>query len=279
MKSVIETIKNEKGIIIAFGILFTFALCCWLYFDTTKDFGLNFFTEMLGAAITVLILDQLIKRREERKNIPLKLAIYEDVRLYTSRYISFWKQTYLDSVPEPVPENVTVFFSEQGMSKIIYYLYMDSEPNVAPRRYWWDYIIQNAKEFNENGDKILNRYSHNLEPEVFKYIHQLTESDFNRTLLMIPAIRQIDDQHNFPRVKVLCSYSIEPIKEDYEAIIALINWCESKFAKLQEHSLSLKRVAIYTPVAERILPPKCMIPEEILQKQQNELLEFRNRTK
>ena len=45
---------------------------------------------MLGVAITVFVIDRLIQAREETKNIPQKLAAYEDVRLYASRYISFW---------------------------------------------------------------------------------------------------------------------------------------------------------------------------------------------
>ena len=30
---------------------------------------------------------------------------------------------------------------------------MDSEPNVTPPIKWWDWILHNAKEFKDNGDK------------------------------------------------------------------------------------------------------------------------------
>jgi hypothetical protein len=279
LKNIWETIKTEKAIIITLTILLAFGIFCWLFWTPAKDFGLNFFTEISGATITVVILDRLIKTREDRKNIPQKLAAYEDVRLYVSRYISFWTQTFAECVPGPEPENLSLFFSEQGMSKILNYLYMDSEPNVTPPRKWWDWIPHNAKEFRDNGDKILDRHYGNLDPEAYGYVHQLTESSFNGVLLMIPSIKETDILYKFPRVKVLGSYTIKPQKEDYTAILGLISWCENSYLKLHRYNPTLKKIAAYTPNKEERLRPKSMIPEEIRQKEINELIEFRQRNK
>jgi len=274
-----ENIKREKVIILTILSFILLGLFCWLCSKKTEDFGLNFFTEMLGVAITVFIIDRLIKNREERRNIPQKLAAYEDVRLYTSRYISFWTTTYRDSVPEDEPETIELFFSDSGMGKILHHLYMDSEPNVTPTRKWWDWILHNAKEFKENGDKLLDRHSHNLDPIAFGYIHQLTESLFNKTLLMSSSIRQSDIQMGIPRVKTLGSYAMSPQKEDYEAIIGLVKWSNETYVSLKKYSNSIKKVAEYTPMKNRKTPPKCMIPKEILIQQLKELEEFRQRNK
>jgi hypothetical protein len=270
-----ESIKSDKVIILTIlGFIFL-GLFCWLGSKTTEDFGLNFFTEMLGVAITVFVIDRLIQNREERRSIPQKLAAYEDVRLYASRYISFWTTTYRDSVPEDTPETIELFFSDSGMKKILNHLYMDSEPNVTPSRTWWDWISYNAKEFKENGDKILDRHSHNLDPIAFGYVHQLSESSFNNMLLMSSSIRESDIQMNFPRVKVLGNYAMSPQKEDYEAILGLVKWCNDMYAKLKKYSNSIKKVSEYIPTKSSKTPPKCMIPQGILMHQIKELEEFR----
>ena len=69
------------------------------------------------------------------------------------------------------------------MTKIITYLYLESESKVLPPVEWWNWIIHNVNEFKENGNRILDRYSQSLGPIAFSHLHQLTESPFNRTLL------------------------------------------------------------------------------------------------
>ena len=272
-------IKNDRLIILTLLGLLSIGLLFWLISPTTEDFGLNFFTEMLGVAITVFVIDRLIQNREERRNIPQKLAAYEDVRLYTSRYISFWTSTFKDAVPEEEPESIEEFFSENGMTKILQYLYMNSEPNVTPPRKWWDWIVHNAKEFKDNGDKILDRHSHNLDPVAFGFLHQLTESSFNNMLLLSPSIRQSDNSMNFPRIEVLGSYSMPPPKEDFEAILGLVKWCNETYSSLNKYSVTIKKVSEYKPQKNRKMPPKCMIPNDIMEQQAKELNEFRKRNK
>jgi hypothetical protein len=282
IKRIKNSIINEKLLILVVIVLIIIGLILWLLVKKTKDFGLNFTTEILGAVITVFILDRLIKKREEDKNIPLKIAIYEDIRLYTTRYIGFWIETYLLSVPEDPPKDISDFFSKIGMPKILSYLHLDSEPNVTPSQKWWDWIVHNAKEFKVNGEKILDRYSGFLDPEIFGHLHRLTESHFNGCLIMIPAIRQSDNIYKTPRVKVLGNYSIEPMEDDFKAILGLVNWCENSYNDLLKHKIDLLKVGAYDDYAnrERIKkPPKCMIPEDILKKEIEEVNIFRNQQK
>ena len=192
IKTILEYVKKEKYILLTLLALILVGLLSWLGSVTTEQFGLNFLTEMLGVAITILIIDRLIQEREQTRTIPQKLAAYEDIRLYVARYIGFWSDAFRLSVPEEDPETFEDFFSEKGMNKIFNNLYLDSEPNVSPPRKWWDWIVHNAKEFKENGDKILNRYSYNLDPIAFGFLHHLTESSFNTMLFAIPALRQAD---------------------------------------------------------------------------------------
>jgi len=266
-------------IVIILSVFVSLGLFLWFFSSKTEDFGLNFFTEMLGVVVTVFIVDRIIKKREETKNIPIKLAIYEDVRLYASRYIKFWTDTYRQSVPEEDPETIEDFFSANGMTKILNNLYMDAEPNVIPSRKWWDWVTQNAKEFKDTGDKIIDRHSSNLEPMVFGYVHQLAESDFNNFLLQIGALRQSDILTNFPRVPILANYSLKPKEEDFKAILGLIDWCNETYAKLNKHSKSIKKVSEYIPFKDKKLPPKSMIPSLVFKEQIENQKKARNQNK
>lgn len=270
-----KLINKEIGLIFILGFLILCGAFFWLSSDRTEDFGLNFFTEMLGVLITVIIVDKIIKIREQNYLLPQKLVVYEDVRLYVSRYLGFWIDTYQQSVPEDDPETIEDFFSEHGMTKILDYLYMDSEPNVAHPQTWWVWIIHNVKEFQERGDKILDRHSHLLEPKVYASIHQLTETGFYKTLTLIPSLKQIDELNKFPRIKVLGSYSLPPFKEDYEAILFLYQWCQDQYEIYKKFNPDLKKVSEYRPMKNKKMPPKNMIPEDIYKRQKSEWEQFK----
>lgn len=276
MKKVHFLIKEWGFIILILCCCLLLGLFCWLKTEEFKDFGLNFFTEILGVIITIFVIERFIQKKEDKRNLPQKLAAYEDVRLYTSRYISFWTETYRCSVPETAPNTLEKFFSENGMTKILSYLYMDSSPNVTPKMTWWDWILENAKEFKENGEKILDRYSYYLDPVAFGCIHQLAESPFYSCILMLPSIRKSDAQYNIPRVKVLGSYTIAPPREDYDAILKLVRWCDETYNVLKKYNKSIIKVTEYLPMAEnKKNPPKCMIPEDILSQQIKEVKKHR----
>lgn len=112
-----KNIKSEKTTILTLLAFLLIWLFCWLGSTKTEQFGLNFFTEMLGVFVTIFVIDRLIQNREENKNIPQRLAAYEDIRLYTSRYISFWVNAYRESVPDEEPTTLNLFFSETGWEK------------------------------------------------------------------------------------------------------------------------------------------------------------------
>lgn len=83
-------------------------MCLYLWlrlYGQISDFGLNAFTETLGIIVTVLIVDQLIRRQEQVRLLPQQATAYEDVRLLISRMVSFWSETFKLSVPGPAPGN------------------------------------------------------------------------------------------------------------------------------------------------------------------------------
>jgi len=60
-----------------------------------------------------------------------------------------------------------LFFSDTGMAKILDNLYLNAYASATPAMTCWDYIVQNATEFKIRGEKILERYSFDLDPVAF----------------------------------------------------------------------------------------------------------------
>lgn len=274
VKSVKELSADYKYVIIILFLLAMVGFLLWQFYNPLKDFGLNFFTEILGAIVTILVIDRIIKNREEGKYIPQKLAIYEDVRLFMSRYLHFWLSTFKESVPEDDPPNIETFFSENGLGKIWPHLYLDAVPKVTPQRTWWDWLVQSGDDLTKLGDKILQRHSGLLDPIAYRYIHQLTECTFFSSIKLIPTLRAIDINDGFPRPKILQSYSSKPSEDDYQAMIGLYVWCQNTFETLTKHDENLKKVSKYLPATNK-LPPPSMIPIDILETEMRKLVDFR----
>lgn len=130
--------RHDKLIATAIGLVAMLFLALWLLGSgRLADFGLNGFTETLGIAFTVLLIDHLLGRREAARTLPQRLAAFEDVRLVVQRRITFWFQAYMLAVPDPLPTSVRELLSPRSIARIGSLLDMDSYANVTPRRNWW----------------------------------------------------------------------------------------------------------------------------------------------
>ncbi len=253
-------------------------LYLWTRFSGgVSEFGLNAFTETLGILVTVLIVDQLIRRREESRLLPQQAAAYEDVRLLISRMVSFWSETYKSSVSGASPATLEDLFSDKSFEKICSHLNMDSQPNVIPRRTWWEWFPQNMMEFKKMAETILERHNFILDPEAYSAVHKIATHILDPE--MITTSRQIDMKSGFPRPKVLGHYWF--LIEDYAApILYLVSWCEKK-RKLLESSgaTNLKKVISQINPWESQNSPPCMINEIELQRQIEAMRKFHENNK
>jgi hypothetical protein len=263
-----EFIDENFSIVI---ILLVFALLgywIWQTNDTYSEFGQNFLSEMLGVLITILIINQLIVIREEKRKLPHRFAVYDDIRLFISNYMLFWQQAYQDSVPEEDPENIYTFFSEDGMGKIWDYLYLKAQPKSAIPCCWYEYMIESAIEFRAKGDKILTRHSKYLPPQVYRMIHQITEAHYLDVIVNMPKMKLYAESHNIPKINVLDSYAvIRPNDKDYAAIIGIFEWCDNIYKELSTLDKSTAKVNNYFPKKKKVMPPHSMIPKDIFEKE------------
>jgi len=249
-------------------VLIIFGFVLWQFTPCLEEFGLSFFTGMIGVLITIAIVENILKSIDAEKTVPLRLAAYEEIRSYLGKYIDFWASAYRDSVPDNPPDTIQDLFTEIEMEKICKNLYLDSnKPSVLPEMKYWDWIVQSAQRFKENGDKILDRYVNCLDPTAFKYIHQITDSGLILALSNIINMRKHYIDAGVPRLPVLYTYAI-PVKAHVDNINGLIQWCEQQHKLLLKHDPKIISVTKQYRVWDRVRTPKCMITEYAIEKYQ-----------
>jgi hypothetical protein len=244
-------------------ILLLIAVVClffWVRFDgEVSSLGLNGFTETLGILVTVLIVDQLIKRQEELRSLPQRATAYEDVRLLTSRAISFWANVYRSCVPEESPESPTALFTKESFEKMGRYLNMDSNANVEPKKTWLLYLSDYLAEQKKSAETILERHNNVLHPEAYRYVHYIATEGFDTRVI-------INLRRHVPKPHILAYYWYLP--EGYcEAIVGLAAWCEQQMKVLDTKGIKQLRHIAKIGKWERQTTPRCMMSDAELAKQ------------
>lgn len=269
--------RHKRLLVLLMTLIASGCLLLWLSTSgETSNFGLNAFTETLGILVTVLIVDHLIKRQEELRSLPQKATAYEDVRLLTTRIVSFWSDVYRSCVPEASPASVNELFSPASFEKMQRNLNLDSQPNVAPPRTWWDWLSQSLSDHRKRAETILERHNNVLDPEAYAFVHQIATEGIEPSI--IQTLRQSDQQMGFPRPHVLGSYYFLP--ENYcETVIGLVSWCEAQVRQLESNSIrGLKRVgAVIGPWDRQDNPPSKIDDAELL-RQLAAVQQFRERS-
>lgn len=270
----LDMTRQDKQIVIAIGVVAITFLIVWVYAPSPfSDFGLNGFTGTLGIAFTVLLIDRLIKRREANRTLLQRLAAFEDVRLLAQQRITFWFQAYMLSVPDPLPKTVQELFSPACIARIGALLDLDSNANVTPRRTWWQHAPEELRLFQDQANRILERYSAILDPEAFLTIHKTLNATVEPGLMA--GILQSDREMGFPRVRVLGNYFlVHPTH--FLALLELINWLIAERARLSSESgLELGQISQILEGNRQAGTPRCMISSDKLAAQVQTLREFR----
>ncbi|EHW0696155.1 hypothetical protein K1B30_004539 [Vibrio parahaemolyticus] len=260
------------------GVLLIICFVLWQLFDTSKDFGLNAFTETLGIAVTILLVDKILTKKEEAKSLPLRAAAYEDVRFLTTNLVIFWNDIYVASVKGESPSEVQELFSQESVNRMALNLDLDGKPNVTPPRTWWEWLPEQNKEISAQAEKILERHVQSLSPHVYSFIHSLLTDGMlfkNRGMNVLPMIRGADRHINFPRPTNLAEYMFED-ESSLHPIVKLDEWCHKEFSYLTSKGLtSLK--APFTLTSQVTDTPKSQMTVGKLAKQREAVKAYREK--
>ena len=255
--------NHKYQLVIILGLFLVTGLLLWLKSDNElKDFGLNFFTEILGVAITVFIIDSLAQSRESQRMKPLKLAEFEDAKNLFNRFISFWYVTYSRSVPEEYPETFDEFLSDNGIGKIFNYLNIDSKPSQNDSLTWIQWIQNNHSEWLDICNRYLERHSANADPELYKLIHAFVECPFMKTIPMMNAFKKVREKNDSPGLNALSGYLPKPRKNDYEVLQKMNQCLKSLNKKYNPDKSNSDNITNYKPVKLENRKVDCALSKE-----------------
>jgi hypothetical protein len=241
------------------------ALVIWIFGGKNyTDFGLNLFTEMLGVLITIFVIDYLVKRREHKKQLPIKASIYKDTFKFFGQYITIFHSSYVVSVPDELPENLEDFISENGIGKVFKYLDLNTKPRITPERTWFNYFQERRNSILNLGNTFLERYKGFTEPEVFNAIHTLINGTFLGTLGMMPTIMKVQSNKDNNYIMSFDSFHVHFSKEEYQALNILNNWIKKNYRTLKKFDATIPKYKFKTEFHTQDL--SCKLPNELIRK-------------
>lgn len=231
--------RSNIALIITFLLAVVFG---WLWYISPEnnryaDLWLNLSAGFIASAITISVIDRILKKQKETNERPLRQAMYRDIQLFTSRFIQMWQEMYLHSVEIRTNMTVEEFFEPSSIEMIRNSLDLSCMANVYPEQTWFSYIENARIDLKSRGQKILTTYSNIAEPEVLQSIHYLIYDSAYLGCLNIVAQTHAYDVHNhIPRPTLLAYYTLKPKELDSKMASKLFTWCHTQYKKLQENS-------------------------------------------
>ncbi len=199
--SLIGALAEHRTLIASIAALSLLFFFMWQFGKGAwKEFGLNAFSETIGIGITVFLIDQLLKKQEQRRRRPLELAAFADVQDFVDGLAVFWINVYNwsgqgEMPPPPQPPSTAEFLTMRYFDTMRTRLNLDSEACVSPKRSWWRYLPQAESEFRRKGEQILERHAAVLDPHAYLLVHKILNGflDPNIGLNNLAALREVGD--------------------------------------------------------------------------------------
>lgn len=201
--------------------------------DYTSSLGSNLVAEFIGAAATVYGIDYLIKRREERRLLPVKAASYEDVRVMTHWALGLWKEAYIQSVGDSAPSSWSDLFSADSLDKINLSLDITKPANTLPKQSWSSYFDREMERIHKHAEKVLERHGGFLEPAVHNAVYAIVYYNHHK----ISNIIALDKQLRVPRPTNLGGY-VPMIKGWFNAVLVMHEWTVTAHPYLTKNGIT-----------------------------------------
>jgi|GEM_PF-3972297 len=166
-----------------------------------SDFTLNLGTELIGILITVVFIDLVISRHEQREKSKLRRIALRQLRVPMQRHLSLLFNMYKASVTAPATRSIN---GPETLFREDYYLQLASfdlskDAPVIPKQQWIDYACHEVNEFRESLSRTLEKYAMHLDSEVIDLLESLLGSSFLSFLKQVPNIRNIDRNEGLNR--------------------------------------------------------------------------------
>lgn len=228
MKNLIDWFKENNPLLKLFLLLVIFA---WLLISQSNQFlsglGNNLLSNFIAAGVTVFGIDFVIRRREAKRLIPLKAAVYEDIRVMTHWALDLWKDVSNYSIGDESADDWETLFSEDALKKAWTCFDINTPANTYPPMSWADHLDSQMSKIHKHAERCMERHGHALDPEVHRALYTIVYYEW----YPIRNLINLDTQMGTPRPKTLLCYA--PMLMDwFNAILTLNRWTKANYPLL-----------------------------------------------
>ena len=177
-----------------FGICLCITITLQL-FDRTKELGGNLFTEVIGVAMTVFIINKILERKERKKRISIDQRILKEVEAIIASYFSIWKHLVWQYTPLEKIESEEDFLRVYGQlvsrAKIndqfkmvsthhpeSWKLFFHQKPIKECFKNYYDTLNNDIQLF-------INDFKAFLDPELLDYLLDIMECEYFKNIYMM----------------------------------------------------------------------------------------------
>ena len=162
-----------------------------------RGFALNLASEVVGILITVLFIDAVLQRREEREQRRYRSVALQQLRLPLKQHLLLLFAIYKASVeqkPEREISRVEDLFSDDYRTQLTRFDFASEGPMVLigvggnQKVPWFDYLYKEVGKFKDDLNRIVDKYAFYLDPDTLNSAEQLINSSFVNIISYGPTI-------------------------------------------------------------------------------------------
>ncbi len=211
---------------------------CWFFTIKAKDFGLNFTTGMMGVLITVFLIDRLIDARERKKRLPIRIVIFKELSGLYNRYVNIYFDLYYHTCLENIQTGFGNFYTSGGLARALEFTDIRKAALVTPPRTVPSHLSIQAKEVEDNAEKIIDKYGQFMEPEIVNHVHELL-LQFSPLITLKALPNLLNAQHGLPIPSTLYFHIGLPEEQHLKAVVVFEEWLEMERKKLLTYDSKL----------------------------------------
>lgn len=190
------------------GATFIALLSAYLYSsqcgpDWLKDVSLNVGTEVLGILLTVLLIDAVIRRKDQTERDRVVKVAFAQLRIGLQQHIGVLQSMYKASTlhpPQTNPKSLDELFSPDYFVQVAFLDFSKPAPlaSVKPLQ-WFDYLHMEMEQFKATLTRTLEKYAVFLDPNIVELLEEILASSFIGFLTQVKSIPALDQKEGVQR--------------------------------------------------------------------------------
>jgi len=171
--------------------------------DWLKDVSLNVGTEVLGILLTVLLIDAVIRRKDQAERDRVVKVAFVQLRIGLQQHVGVLQSMYKASISHPphnLPKTLNELFGPDYFVQVAFLDFSKPAPlaSVKPLQ-WFDYLHMEMEQFKATLTRTLEKYAVCLDPNTVELLEEIIASSFIGFLTQVKSIPALDQKEGFQR--------------------------------------------------------------------------------